>query len=277
MTGFVDETVTASGLRVVSEAADGGVLLRAIESHRLTLARGRGVLKAEHKTDITRSIAAGRPVVVKHYRYMGLRFLLKGLFTTHPGRRSLRAAKALVERGIATPRVLGLVERRVLGLVAESWFVTGDIEGAVSMDRYMARHFPGRRDVDRRRRFVLSFARSFRRLMSSGIRHHDLKTCNILVADRDEGWEFFYIDLDDVESTPRNDSPTEAEWVAALSQLNSSTPKSVSWTDRLRFLARLPALLRFDRKRLIARIQEASRERGRRYFSDDGPVELDFV
>jgi serine/threonine protein kinase len=264
-------------LTVIAATAPEDWLLEAIDAHERVLSENRGVLKNEHKTSITRVEVAGRGAVVKHYRYISVRFLLKSLFRRHPGRRSLRASQAMRERGIPTPEVIGLVERRRFGLVAESWLITRDLPGALEMDRYILRKFPASCDFHRRRRFVLDFARALDALMRSGVRHRDLKTCNVLVIERQDSWGFSFIDLDDVTVEAGASPARRDDWVLALAQLNPSTPKILPRTDRLRFLAALPEVERFDRRALIVEIQELSRKRRRAYFSDEGEVEMDFV
>jgi hypothetical protein len=214
--------------------------------------------------------------MVKHYRFMGLRFFFKGLLRRHPARRSFRVAAAMRSRNIPTPRILGLVERGCAGLVAESWLISEDLRDAVELDRYLLRKFPGGGDFRMRRRFVRAFAPALRALLNQGFRHRDLKTCNILVLERGADWEFAFIDLDDVGILPSGAAVRRQDWILALGQLNPSTPKLLPWTDRLRFLREIPELERFDRRQLIAEVQQLSRRRGRVYFSDAGPVEKEF-
>jgi hypothetical protein len=267
----------ASRLHVLPVRGDADWLRRVPAVHGAQVAAEEGVLKDEHKTSIARLEIDGRRAVVKHYRYMGARRHLKGLFRTHPAWRSLAAAEAMARRGVPTPAVLGLLERRSLGLAAECWLVTEDLDGAVEMDRYILRAFGAGCDRVRRKRFVLAFAPALAALMRSAVRHRDLKTCNVLVIERGDGWEFAFIDLDDAVVAREGTAATREDWVLALAQLNPSTPKSLPWTDRLRFLDALDDLSRFDRRALIAEVQELSRRRRRAYFSDEGPVEVDFV
>lgn len=262
--------VTAAGARASWLRAIPGAHERAVE-------RGENVLKNEHKTSIARVTVEGRDAVVKHYRYMGPRLLLKGLFRKPPAWRSLAAAEAMRRRSVPTPAVIGLVDRVCLGLAVESWLVTEDLCAAVEMDRYILRNFGSKCDRHRRQRFVRAFAEILGTLMGSGICHRDLKTCNILVHEKDGGWDFSFIDLDDVTIHDSNSPVVRDDWILALAQLNPSTPKILPWTDRLRFLDSLAELDQFDRKALVTRVQEISRRRGRAYFSDEGPVQIDFV
>ena len=95
----------------------------------------------------------------------------------------------------------------------------------------------------------------------------------VLVAEDGTSWRFLFIDLDDVRVQPEGARPpTRADWVRALSQLESTTPEAIPWTDRLRFVERL-ACKAFPRRELLTEVLEASRRLGRNYFSDDGPVE----
>jgi tRNA A-37 threonylcarbamoyl transferase component Bud32 len=256
--------------------ADHQWLLRSVEAHRDAVATGRGVLKNEYKTTITRVRCDDRTAVIKHYRWMGTRAYLKGLIKRHPSERSRRASELLEQRSIGTPKILGLVVRSVLGLTAEAWLVAEDIEGAVEMDRYMVRRLsPPRTRVDRQA-FCRAFAETLGQLLRRGIRHRDLKTCNILVVEKDAGWQFSFIDLDYVQIVGDGSPIARPDWLQALSHLNSSTPKFVSWTERLRFIEAIPELGALDRRDLIQDVQRISRGRGRVYIDDDGPVELEF-
>jgi len=262
-------------LKTFPRDSDHEWLLRAVKVHRAAVKSGEGVLKDEHKTTITRILCDDRGAVVKHYRPMGLRSFLKGLFQRHPGERSRGTAEVMRQRAIPTPEVLGLVVRPLLGLTAESWLVTETVENAIEMDRYILRRFgdPGTRLE--RREFLRKFAEALRLLIGGGIRHNDLKTCNILVVEESAGWRFLFIDLDYAKVVEKGSSVAREFWAQALSHLNSSTPKCISWTDRLHFLNEIPELSAFDRRRLIAEVQELSRRRGRVYIGDEGPVELD--
>lgn len=250
--------------------------LAAVEAHREGLERGEGVLKREHKTAITRVRVGDQELVVKQYRDMGPRFWLKGMFRPHPGRRSHRAAVEMEHRGIPTSTLVGLLERQRLGLAVESWLVTRAVPGALEMDVYMDREFRGGGDRVRRRRFVRAFAAQLVALIESGIHHGDLKTCNILVRESEEGWTFHFIDLDDVEIRPAGTLPSRPEWVLLLGQLNPSTLKDVPRTDRLLFLGEIPQLGAFDRRRLVADVEELSRRRRRCHFIVDGVVDEDY-
>ncbi len=262
-------------LRIWSADLDFDGPLEAVHAHEQALADGTGLLKNEHKTAITRVRVRGASAVVKHYRWMGLRFFLKGLFRAHPGRRSFLNACAMLARNVPTPAPRGLVERRLLGLAAESWLIIMDFPEAVELDRYLLRKYAAW-DRPRRQRFLATFAGEVRLLLQHGLRHRDFKTCNVLVMEERDAWRFYFIDLDDVEVLPESAPIARADWVQVLSHLNPSTPKLVSWGDRLRFLDHLPELEAFDRKTLLAEVQEISRRRRRAYFSDQGPVEVDF-
>ncbi len=270
---------------VWSSGIDPRWLLAAVRAHEINLERGESLLKNEHKTSVSRIEHADRQAIVKHYRYMGARFFLKGLVRAHPGRRSVLAAHAFESRGFATPPVLGLVERTVCGLPAESWLVVEVSLGAVEMDRYILRNFAGggaNRSGDeagsvavsqRRRRFMAAFAATVDRLLGKGLCPRDFKACNVLVAEDGTSWRFLFIDLDDVRVQPEGARPsTRADWVRVLSQLDSTTPEAILWTDRLRFVTRL-ACEAFPRRELLTEVIETSRRLGRNYFSDDGPVE----
>ncbi len=260
-----------------SETPDPDLTLKAIEAHTEAISKGKGVLKNEHKTAITKVEVDGKLLIVKQYRDMGVRLWLKGLFALPPARKSYRAAQEMAKRGIPAPKNVGLAESVRWGLPYESWLVVEGLRDATEMDLYMSQQYKGGGDRYHRRRFGASFAKAINALVESGIRHGDLKTCNILVQEVGDGWKFTFIDLDDVEIRPPGTPMSYDEWVLLLGQLNPSTLKDLPWTDRLLFLDQLPPVSSFDRRRLAADVQELSRKRRRCHFSVDGVVETDFV
>ena len=102
--------------------------------------------------------------------------------------------------------------------------------------------------------------------------HGDMKTCNVLVSEEGEGWRFRLLDLEDV----RLDQPVdEKRLFKNFLQLNTSTPRSMTRTDRMRFYReyqRFKPVIRDDRTFLFKLVQQ-SKERGIVYVSPQGVVE----
>jgi hypothetical protein len=99
-----------------------------------------------------------------------------------------------------------------------------------------------------------------------------MKTCNIIACDRAESWNFCLLDLEDVIL---NKKVKEKELFRSLLQLNTSTPRTITRTDRIRFLEeylqRNPVV--DNRKSFLKRLFEESHRRGLVYVSPQGVVE----
>jgi MoxR-like ATPase len=98
-----------------------------------------------------------------------------------------------------------------------------------------------------------------------------MKTCNILVSENEETWDFYLLDLEDIRLDEKVD---EESLFKNLLQLNTSIPKTMTRTDRLRFLKeylRQQPVIR-DVKNLIVRLVKNSRKRGIVYVSPQGVI-----
>src|SRR4029077_6563700 len=73
---------------------------------------------------------------VKRYTVHAWRVLLGSIALPSPARRAFDAARALAARGFGVPQVVAAVEERRLGAVRRSFFVTREVTGAVTADRY---------------------------------------------------------------------------------------------------------------------------------------------
>lgn len=127
-------------------------------------------------------------------------------------------AHGLALRGIATP---------VLDACGPGW-VVGEWIDAPNLGDFARERVPamGRRERDE---FLFRLARFVRRLHARGVSHRDLKSSNLLAADRG----FLLVDLDRVHFAL--DIP-ESDRILNLAQLNASVDGSVTRADRLRFL-----------------------------------------
>ena len=142
-------------------------------------------------------------------------------------------------------------------------------EKGMEMDRYILRRLG---DFRRKRLFVKHFAQWLSHLHQKNLYHRDMKTCNILVSENGETWDFHLLDLEDVRLDEKVD---EKRLFKNLLQLNTSIPKTITRTDRLRFLKeyihRQPVIR--DDRHFINRLMKKSRERGVVYVSPQGVVE----
>ncbi len=225
-------------------------------AHDRALATGEGLLKRGRRTHVTSVRAGGQALVVKEYLPLGPSDRVKDLLRGTRAALAWRAAQHLAACGIATAEPVALLERG-----ASRYLVTRLVEGAVALDRLLARRFAGpltRPALDAKRRMVRQLGRWLRRVHDRGIYHNDWSMKNILTADRQGRWAFYLLDLESV---------TFYKWLTHrrrrknLSQLNDA-PVGVTATDRMRFLvAYAGADTRLTRGRFPRCILKATRRR----------------
>ena len=208
-------------------------------------------------------------ICVKEFRYPHWFDRFKENFRTSKGLRAWIAGNGLKVRGVPCLRVLAYVEKKSGHGAKESFLLMEASEKGQEMDRYL---FKGFQTVQIKRLFVRTFAQWLSRLHQREIFHRDMKACNILVSEEGEGWGFQLLDLEDL----RLDKKVKGTDVfRTLLQLNTSVPRSVTRTDRLRFFeeyCRLHPVIQ-DRKWFLAKLIRKSRERGVVYVTPEGVVE----
>src|SRR4030042_477697 len=104
-----------------------------------------------------------------------------------------------------------------------------------------------------------------------GLYHKDMKTCNILVSEKGETWEFHVLDFEDIRM---NEKVNRKKLFRNFLQLNTSTPKVITKVDRLRFFREY---LRYnpivkDQRIFLGRLWRESRRRGLVYVAPQGVV-----
>ena len=207
-------------------------------------------------------------VGVKQFRYSHFLDIFKNSLQPSKGLKSWVAGNGMIARGIPSLNPLALLERRKWWGVNESFLIMETSEKGLEMDRYILGGF---RDLKRKRLFTKRFAQWLSSLHQRNLYHRDMKTCNILVSENQETWDFFLLDLEDIRLDEKVD---EKSLFKNLLQLNTSIPKTMTRTDRLRFLKeylRQQPVIR-DVKNLIVRLMKNSRERGIVYVSPQGVV-----
>ena len=149
-----------------------------------------------------------------------------------PARRAFDAARALAARGFGVPEVVAAVEERRLGAVRRSFFVTREVTGAVTADRYWEGLAAGRPAA--RRRFAAWLGELFRRLHAAGVYHNDLKDVNVLVRPgRTDALESVLLDLERVRI---GRAVSRRRRTKNLVQLDRTLGRAADATTRLRFL-----------------------------------------
>jgi hypothetical protein len=188
------------------------------------------IVKLQRKVTVGRVTTAAGCLYVKRYTMHAWRVRLGSLALRSPARRAFDAARALAARGFGVPEVVAAVEERRLGLVRRSFFVTREVAGAVTADRYWEALAAGRPAA--RRRFATWLGELFRRLHAAGVYHNDLKDVNVLVRGAGEIFESVLLDLERV----RIGQVDRRRRTKNLVQLDRTLGRLADAPARLRFL-----------------------------------------
>ena len=241
-----------------------------IEKH-LTLIKEKPSFLLKQSPEVLVSMVeeGGDKLYVKHFLLPHLIDRIRANFQYSKGLKAWIASNGLKARGIPSLQALALIEKKDgLGL-KESLLVMGGSEKGLEMDRYILRGFGGLRE---KRLFIKHFAQWLSHLHQRNLYHQDMKTCNILVSENGETWNFHLLDLEDVRM---DEKVNEKRLFKNFLQLNTSIPKTISRTDRLRFFkeyTRIYSIVK-NEKAFIDRLVEKSRERGVVYVSAEGVIE----
>jgi len=198
------------------------------------------ILKRDFKTALTRFPFKNgeiRSVVVKQYKTTCGLNLIKNIFRNSAGRKSWIAGNGLSVYGFNSARPLALIEKKVMGIVEDSYLIMEDAIHSLEMDRYILKNFhnqplPG--ESKRKRTFINDFAKTIAIMHNRNVFHSDLKTCNIMVKEKDDkSFDFIFLDFDKVAF---NEELSIRKRIKNLTQINLSTPGCITITDRFRFL-----------------------------------------
>ena len=233
------------------------------------------IMKYDSKTVLTRHAFKDKTiqnVVVKQYKAGTIFCLIKNIFRRSAGRKAWVAGNGLRVYGLNTPLPLALIEKKILGITTDSYVIMGEVKDSLEMDRYILKNFDyrletkqceeenhiasppsqgevtnvdntppdadqlhhsPRENIKKKRVFINNFATTLGKMHNHNIFHHDLKTCNIMVKEKDKTFEFTFLDFDKVSF---NEKVTVRKRVKNLIQINLSTPRVITLTDRFRFL-----------------------------------------
>ena len=121
------------------------------------------------------------------------------------------------------------------------------------LDRFLDRRYDGMSRAERAH-LVQGLSGFLVSLFRQAITHKDLKACNLFVVN-EEG--FRLLDVEDfVFERPNFDS-----LVALLAQLNTTVPKRIRTSDRVRFVKLVAEGIGFDARNLMRAVARASRGR----------------
>ncbi len=244
-------------------------LKRMLDEHQ-NLVRKRPSCLVKNSPEVHVSILKdeGERVSLKQFCYPHFWGRVKEYFRRSKGLKAWAAANGLRVRGIPTLKPLALVEKKSWMGLRESFLFMEASAGDLEMDRYVLKEFGG---LKRKRFFIKTFARWLDGLHRMSVYHKDMKTCNILVSEKGEAWDFRLLDFEDIRT---DEKVNRKKLFRNLLQLNTSTPRVMTKADRFRFLReylRLNPVVKDERAFLHGLVAE-SRRRGLVYVSPQGVV-----
>lgn len=246
----------------------------AIARHVETVADGKGgrVLKRDRRARVTavdvETQDGKRTVCVKEFVRGGVLQRIGDVFLGSRARMAWIGSDACRARGISTPAALAIAEAG-----PRSYFITEFIGGAQQLNDYVADNArPAGPDAVRRwRRFVLDAADFVRGLHAHRLRHRDLSAKNILVRERDGGWDFFLLDLSDIRLGLGPSLPEKIKNLGQLDQIYVMPSR----TDRLRFYRHYSrGRPEFDDRDFLAEINAISRARHEHWLTAGGGADI---
>ncbi len=258
-TGFAHEHTSCPDANVYRRADFPADLVRqAVEAHHA--AAGGNVLKSDGRTRVTVVEAPADPrkpsrLCIKEFIRQTLLQRIEDIFKGSKALHAWIGSNACSVRGIGTPAALAIAE-----CGPSSFLVTEHIEGGTRFNDYVAdKCRPADRDSVRRWRAFIKQAADFVRLLHSHrLCHRDLSAKNILVREREGGWDFFLVDVGDIRL---GHALSLKQKIKNLGQLDQIYVKP-SRTDRLRFYRHYSrGKPEFDRPEFLAQIDAISRAR----------------
>jgi len=244
-------------------------LKRVMGGHQ-DLARERPFSLIKHSPEVIVSILndEAERICLKQFRYPSFWTRMKEHFRRSKGLKSWRAANGVRARGLPSLKPLALAERRDWTGLRESFLLMEALANDQEMDRYILKGFE---DLKKKRLFIETFARWLDGLHHMRLYHKDMKTCNILVSERTETWDFHLLDFEDVLI---EEGVNRKKLFRNFLQLNTSTPRVMTKVDRYRFFReylRLNPIVK-DPKVFLRELMDESRRRGLVYVSPQGVV-----
>ncbi len=241
-----------------------------LEEHRdLVTKNSSSLIKKSPEVAVSILEDGEKKICLKQFRYPHLWGRVKDHFRRSKGIKSWVAANGMRARGLASLKPLALLERRNWVGLKESVLFTEALAEDQEMDRYILKRCG---DLRKKRLFIKTFAGWLGNLHKMDLYHRDMKTCNILVSERGETWDFQLLDFEDIMM---DEKVNQRKLFRNLLQLNTSTPRVMTRPDRFRFFKeylRLNPVVR-NKKTFLRGLIEESRRRGLVYVSPQGVVE----
>ena len=255
-------------------------LQKLIEKHNSALVNNDSavIMKRDSKTALTGHTFNDKTVlnvVVKQYRTGCAGCLVKNILRGSAGRKAWIAGNGLRVYGLNTPLPLALIEKKILGIPADSYVIMEEVKDSLEMDRYILKNFDNRIDLKKKRALISEYAKTLGEMHNHNIFHHDLKTCNIMVKEKGKSFDFTFLDFDKVSF---DGEITVRKRVKNLTQLNLSTPRLFTLTDRLRFLKEylVQCNITNEEKNILREIVNLSKSEKILYVSLQGDVTEDW-
>lgn len=222
-------------------------------------------LKRDRGTTVTLVSLPTGPVVIKHHSLSTWRRWGDSLLHGSPAVRALRGAQLLQAAGIAVPSPLAVAERRVAGIIRESFYVSEALLAHTPLNVYWKTHQQPQ-PRQRRQAFLCALAAFVRTLHGIGLYIGDLKDENVLVKEHGpQQWQFFLVDLDRV--THRNPL-SQSRRLKNIVQLERTLGRYACASDRLFFLHQylgFPLPPRTQRRALLEQILDLRDQKNREY------------
>ncbi len=262
---------------------DTGSFQELIEKHNSILTNDDKslILKRDLKTALTKSPFKSNTihnVVIKQYiSKSGLR-IFKNIFRRSAGKRAWVAGNGLRVYGFNTPEPMALLEKKMYGVNTDSYLIMEETLDSLEMDRYILKNFSNQSSIEhykKKKMFINILAKTIGKMHNHNIFHHDLKTCNIMVKEEGESFNFIFLDFDRVSF---EENITIRKRARNMTQINLSTPRLVTLTDRLRFLKEyLKQCALLDKKENILReLIVLNKSKRIHYVSFNGDVTEDW-
>ena len=193
---------------------------------------------------------------VKHYHGRSAADRGKHLLRASPARREFNKTKEIARRGLPAARPLAVGEARRGGLIAESYFVSAELQGARPLSEFLFEivpSLPPREQATIRRALTERLAELCGAMHEAGVWQNDLHLGNILVRDcaatanephlRPPRLELFLIDVPGVRFSPPLGWRRSRDSLAMLlAGLRERTTRTERWRFWRRYLEARPRL-----------------------------------
>ena len=239
-----------------------------VEHQNLVRERRSSLIKYSPEVIVSILRDEGEGICVKQFRYPSFWMRMKEHFRRSKGFRSWKGANGMRARGLPSLKAFALVERKGWLGLKESFLLMEARVDDQEMDRYILRGFG---DLKKKRLFIRTFAHWLDGLHKMRLSHKDMKTCNILVSETGDTWNFQLLDFEDILM---DEDVNRKKLFRNFLQLNTSTPRVMTKVDRYRFFREYLDLhpIVKNQKVFLRGLMNESRRRGLVYVSPRGVV-----